>query len=611
MEEVYMRAGKVMIPVQIEDMGDTLAFAFGFNGILKDHLKVLQGSRWEPNSKRWTVPKSPANNFQIAHLKGEPVYQQYDQPLIETAMQRSAYKHQREMFWHGATRRACIIAGEMGTGKTLVAIELMELVSPETVWYVAPRATLVAIELELWKWKANIKPVLMTYEELVKRVKNWKAGDKAPQMIIGDEISKCKNHRSQRTQAMQHVADGIRKDWGKKAYILLMSGSPAPKSPSDWWSLCNIACPGFLRETNFFKFEARLSIQQQFEGADGVKFNKILSWKDNVAKCSRCAKERRDFIHSEEAKSLDETAHDFIGCENEIEKLHRRLNGLVMVKFKKDCLDLPEKIYRTIKVKPSLATMNAARLLTVATTGANLLIKLRELSDGFQYEDIRGPDKTCPRCEGTGETVKIEDAGAVVPSYGLEICHACNGSKVIQTWVQTHKEVDCPKDQAVLDLLEEFEEDGRIVFYAGFTPSIDRLVRLCKSQGWNYVRVDGRGWDSDFPFADNQDLLRLFQERPDVEKVAFIGHPGSAGMGLTLTASKAICYYSNDFNAESRIQSEDRIHRLGSRGANIIDLIHLPTDQKVLDSLKAKRDLQSISLGELKDELQSGNDSDR
>lgn len=70
-------------------------------------------------------------------------------------------------------------------------------------------------------------------------------------------------------------------------------------------------------------------------------------------------------------------------------------------------------------------------------------------------------------------------------------------------------------------------------------------------------------------------------------------------MGLTLTASKFICYYSNDYNAESRQQSEDRIHRAGmdtNVAPTIIDLIHLPTDLMVLENLRNKKDLQHMTL---------------
>jgi hypothetical protein len=73
-------------------------------------------------------------------------------------------------------------------------------------------------------------------------------------------------------------------------------------------------------------------------------------------------------------------------------------------------------------------------------------------------------------------------------------------------------------------------------------------------------------------------------------------------MGLTLTASDTIIYYSNDFNGESRVQSMDRIHRPGCRGANIIDLIHLPVDEFVINRLDYKLDLQKITMGDIPDE---------
>ncbi len=47
------------------------------------------------------------------------------------------------------------------------------------------------------------------------------------------------------------------------------------------------------------------------------------------------------------------------------------------------------------------------------------------------------------------------------------------------------------------------------------------------------------------------------------------------------------------------MQSEDRIHRIGTKGANIIDLIHLPTDRLILENLQLKKDLQAITMGEL------------
>ena len=79
-------------------------------------------------------------------------------------------------------------------------------------------------------------------------------------------------------------------------------------------------------------------------------------------------------------------------------------------------------------------------------------------------------------------------------------------------------------------------------------------------------------------------------------------------MGLTFNISPVALYYSNDFDGEARMQSEDRIHRLGmdlNRAALIIDLIHLPTDTLVLNNLKKKKKLQSMTLGDIDDAFAS------
>ena len=92
----------------------------------------------------------------------------------------------------------------------------------------------------------------------------------------------------------------------------------------------------------------------------------------------------------------------------------------------------------------------------------------------------------------------------------------------------------------------------------------------------------------------------------DNPRVAFVAHPMSGGMGLTLTEARMSVFYSNDFSPESRTQAEDRIHRPGmdtNRGATIVDLFHLGTDRRVLDVLKDNRRLEQMTLSEVRDAL--------
>lgn len=196
----------------------------------------------------------------------------------------------------------------------------------------------------------------------------------------------------------------------------------------------------------------------------------------------------------------------------------------------------------------------------------------------------------------------------------------CGGEGKIPKEGRDVQRVNCPKDDVVRDVLEEHEEIGRLVIFASFSASVDRCVDLCIQQGWDVIRMDARGMQyivSEYNTGTNIDLSKTecitrFQNPKEWDKnIAYVGHPASGGTGLTLTASPSILYFSNSFNGEDRMQSEDRIHRLGmdeNRGATIIDIIHLPTDRLILDNLKKKKKLQSATLGEITEYMEKTNE---
>ena len=64
--------------------------------------------------------------------------------------------------------------------------------------------------------------------------------------------------------------------------------------------------------------------------------------------------------------------------------------------------------------------------------------------------------------------------------------------------------------------------------------------------------------------------------------------------------NKALIYYSNSYDLEIRLQSEDRAHRIGqTKAVTYIDLVSPDTiDEKVLDALRSKVSLAGKVLGE-------------
>ena len=656
MPDVKFRAGQYLVPGSMNTVGGVIELKFRYNKTLLEEIKSFDGARWNPDKKLWTIKDSERNQFQLKYLLGNDPYAWYDQPLKQITTDRPLRTHQVPMVQHQITYHQVITAAEMGTGKSLAAIVAAEYAAleyaalhpgekPRMLW-VAPKSALRSVDLEMDKWQCRVKIELHTYDSLKRLLANWKDGDEAPFLICFDESSRVKNHTAQRSQASYELAKGVRQDHGMRGYVILMSGTPAPKSPADWFWQCEIAQPGFLKEGNYNKFKQRLGLIVQKESIQGGSYPQLVTWLDDERKCLVCGQLQDHINHDAMAAMVmgNGDSHAFVASKNEVSILYERMKGLVHVVFKKDCLDLPDKVYEIIRCKPTPSVLRAASIITAkAPTVVSAMVLLRELSDGFQYEVEETGTITCSVCKGT-RTIKaqighaetqVEITAENIDDYrdaGVEIgdfytlptstigydenddaiqseeisCPHCGGSGEIVTTKRIAVQIPCPKEDVVKDLLDQYDDVGRTVWFGGFTGSIDRISAVVRSVGWDYIRVDGRGWSSSIEgLTDPKAMLLLFQDANNENhpRIAFIGQPGAAGMGLTLTASPMICYYSNDFNAESRIQSEDRIHRIGmdvNRGATIYDIIHLPTDEKVLENLKKKRDLQAMSLGDMR-----------
>jgi len=593
---------------------------------LKDEIKAMRGSKWhgydeEDPRKMWSVDDCQRNNFQLAFLCGEDVYAWFDRPLIQHDYERPLMPHQCDMSDGGLTYHYQIFAAEMGTGKTLSAQEVMERSGINLWWWAGPKTSIPNIKRELKKWQFpfdRIQVEFFTYEGLVRVVDEWAPDAVPPMGFIEDESSRTKNSTSQRSRACQRLADLIRQHHGFKGYVIEMSGTPSPKTPVDWWSQCEIAWPGFLREGSQRAMEERMAFMVQ-QSYDSGTFKKRTGWKDDEKKCAECGE-----FEAEGPHQLDECAdptdyHAYVPSKNEVAYLNERLKGLVIVKHKKDCLSLPDKRYRKIICKPTASALRVAEAIVQsapnAITGMTLL---RELSDGFQYREIQDGMVACRQCTD-GTIAEWSDPDAPERTYqAIDLldpelrarlqkhsitCPTCNGTREVVKMIREAREVPCPKDAALRMLLDENEEVGRLVVFAGFTGSVDRIVRLCLKDKWNVVRCDQGNFQvlTDEGANTTEEALDYWANM-DHPRVAFVANPESGGMSLTLVEARMSVYWSNSWKPEYRVQSEDRIHRIGmdlNKGCTIVDLVHLPSDERVLQVIRENRKLELMTMGEI------------
>ena len=143
--------------------------------------------------------------------------------------------------------------------------------------------------------------------------------------------------------------------------------------------------------------------------------------------------------------------------------------------------------------------------------------------------------------------------------------------------------------KAMLETIDEMQ--GKVVIWSNFRPSIIGIQgTLIKEYGEESV-VNYYGSTCD---EERGEAIDRFQNDPKCR--FFNGNPAVGGMGITLTAGYNMIYFSNDLSLEKRIQSEDRIHRIGQTNkCNYVDLVIPNTiDGKILKSLKGKLDLATM-----------------
>ncbi len=253
-------------------------------------------------------------------------------------------------------------------------------------------------------------------------------------------------------------------------------------------------------------------------------------------------------------------SHSFqqiIGYRN-LSELTDKLAGFSYRVTKEDALDLPPKIYTTREVA---LTDEQCRHYNSLKSAAIALLEDGELVTASEVMTklLRMQQVLCGH-------LKTDDGELV--------------------------EVKSNRLQAMLDTVEEMT--GKVIIWSRFRYDIKAIVAaLSKVHGSGSV-VSYFGDTTD---EQRQDAITSFQKG---DARFFVGNPQTAGYGLTLTAANNVIYYANDYNLETRMQSEDRCHRIGqNKSVLYVDLVVPGTvDINIAKSLQGKINLAGATLGE-------------
>ena len=152
------------------------------------------------------------------------------------------------------------------------------------------------------------------------------------------------------------------------------------------------------------------------------------------------------------------------------------------------------------------------------------------------------------------------------------------------------------KNNRITELMDVLEEtEGKAIIWAHYQYDITNIIK-------EVTKVHGPGSIVDYygltPQDERQGNIKKFQSDPKCRFI--VGTPATGGYGITLTAANTVIYYSNGYDLEKRLQSEDRAHRIGQqKSVTYVDLICDDTvDEKIVKSLRKKINIASEVLGE-------------
>jgi SNF2 family DNA or RNA helicase len=321
-------------------------------------------------------------------------------------------------------------------------------------------------------------------------------------MLVVDESTCVKNPKAVQTKAVFKIAKNA-------AYTRILTGTPITQSPLDLWAQCRVLDELALPYPSYTAFKKEFAVEQVLTFGHR-SFNKV------------------------------------VGYQNQ-EQLARLIQPFTLRVLKKDCLDLPPKVYQTryVELTPEqkriykqLMEQCLAMLepgMVTVTTAITMLLRLQQVTLGYVQPD-------------EGPLIQI-------PHNRISI---------------------------LSDLLEE--QTGKAIIFVRFVEDIHQITNVLRSLNKRFVCYYG-----DISSTDRHSAVENFQNG---EFDYFIA-TNAASKGLTLTAAEHVIYYSQNYSLETRLQSEDRAHRIGqTKTVLYTDLVAKGTvDDRIVAALREKKQL--------------------
>jgi len=445
---------------------------------------------------------------------------------IETK-ENNAFKNQKLGLLYTTNFMPFALLWEMGTGKTRTAIETFIFYKQrgaiDKCLIVCPLSVINNWENEIYKWSncsftilrgtKEEKLSLLENEETDFYITNYEAlltfGEILHQwvnestMIVADESTKVKNYNAKRTKELIKLGKYTK-------YKMIMTGTPITQHAYDLFA-------PFLFLDNGESF--------------GLSYQKFL-WK---------------YFH--------QNGYKLIPYRDSLEKISNKMYFKGLRFLKKDCIDIPEKIY------------------------VQRIVELPEYNKK-KYEEMKNYAIT--------EIENSEKVTAAIILVQLLRLSQITSGFVKDELGQEINFTENPKLDCLEEIFDETNEE-KIIVWTRFHRDVENISGLCKKKQIKTVSLYG-----DIKPEERNKNIEKFQNEPEIK--VLIGTPGTGGLGINLTAANIVIYYSNSYSLQERLQSEDRTHRAGQTNkVTYIDILCKNTiDIGISKILKAKKNLADI-----------------
>ena len=248
-----------------------------------------------------------------------------------------------------------------------------------------------------------------------------------------------------------------------------------------------------------------------------------------------------------------------VGSYRRLPELTEKLQKFSYRVLKEECLDLPPKVFtkRIVELTDEQKKIYAQmKRMAIAELDGKVMSTMNVMTQLMRLHQV-----TCGHFKADDETIT---------------------------------ELKSNRINSLLELLDETE--GKVIIWANYRADIKNIVTALKKAYGEASTVEYHGGvDSTL----RQEHIALFQQKNGPTRY-FVGNAQTGGYGITLTAASTVVYYSNSYDLEKRLQSEDRAHRIGQTGSvTYVDLMAENTiDERIVKALNKKINIANEIMGE-------------